>query len=180
VSTTVELRPMRAGDADAVALLHATSWRSAYRGIVPDDFLDHEVFADRQAVWRERLQTSPATSAFGIVAEDAAGPMAGFAYVLPGRDPVCGTLVDNLHVRPDLKGGGIGRRLLQAVVRELGPAHTQPVHLWVLDQNEPAKRFYARMGAEFIDPGTTPPFGGVCLPEWRCIWRNPASLLIDA
>jgi GNAT superfamily N-acetyltransferase len=180
VSTTVELRPMRAGDADAVALLHATSWRSAYRGIVPDDFLDHEVFADRQAVWHERLETSPATSAFGIVAEDAAGPMAGFAYVLPGHDPVCGTLVDNLHVRPDLKGGGIGRRLLQAVVRELGPAYTQPVHLWVLDQNEPAKRFYARMGAEFIDPGTTPPFGGVCLPEWRCIWRNPASLLVDA
>lgn len=171
---------MRADDADSVAVLHAISWRSAYRGIVPDGFLDHEVFAERQAVWRERLQGLATTPAFGIVAEDTAGQMIGFAYVLPGHDPVCGTLVDNLHVHPDLKGGGIGRQLLQAVVRELGPAHTQPLHLWVLDQNEAAKRFYARMGAEFIDPGTTPPFGGVCLPEWRCVWRHPSSLLTDA
>ena len=177
--SAVTLRSMRADDADAVAHLHATSWRSAYRGIVPDSFLDHEVFAERQIVWRERLQTSPAALAFGIVAEDGAGQMIGFAYVLPGHDPVCGTLVDNLHVHPELKGGGIGRRLLQDVVRELGPAHTQPLHLWVLDQNEAAKRFYARLGAEFIDPGTTPPFGGVYLPEWRCIWRDPAKLLAD-
>ncbi|MGQ3052246.1 MAG: GNAT family N-acetyltransferase [Roseateles sp.] len=173
----VTLRLLLDSDADDVAALHATSWRSAYRGIVPDAFLDQEVFAERRAVWRERLQGPATAPAFGIVAEDAAGQMVGFAYVLPGHDPVCGTLVDNLHVHPDLKGGGIGRRLLQAVVRELGPAHTQPLHLWVLDQNEAAKRFYARMGAEFIDPGMTPPFGGVCLPEWRCIWRDPAVLL---
>lgn len=173
------LRPMQADDADAVAFLHATSWRSAYRGIVPDSFLDNDVFADRQAVWRERLQTSPAASAFGVVAEDESGRMIGFAYVLPGHDPVYGTLVDNLHVHPELKGGCIGRKLLQAVVHELGPDHAQPLHLWVLDQNEAAKRFYARMGAEFIDPGTTPPFGGVCLPEWRCIWRDPSTLLAD-
>ncbi|WP_157256037.1 GNAT family N-acetyltransferase [Pelomonas sp. Root1217] len=171
------LRPMRADDADAVAALHATSWRSAYRGIVPDDFLDHDVFAERQAVWRERLQLSPAVAAFGIVAEEDSGRMIGFAYVLPGHDPVCGTLVDNLHVHPELKGGGIGRLLLRAVIAELGPARTQPLYLWVLDQNEPAKRFYSRMGAEFIDPGMTPPFGGVCLPEWRCIWRDPSVLL---
>jgi len=168
---------MRADDSDAVAALHATSWRGAYRGIVPDNFLDHEVVADRQAVWRERLQLSPTPSAFGIVAEDETGRMTGFAYVLPAHDPVCGTLVDNLHVHPDSKGGGIGRQLLQAVVRELGPSNTQPLHLWVLDQNEPAKRFYARLGAEFIDPGMTEPFGGVRLPEWRCIWRDPSVLL---
>lgn len=171
------LRPMTPADADAVALLHATSWRSAYRGIVPDSFLDHDVFAERQAVWRERLQGPATAPAFGIVAEDAASHMIGFAYVLPGHDPVCGTLVDNLHVDPAHKGGGLGRRLLQAVVRELGSAHTQPLHLWVLDQNEAAKRFYARLGAEFIDPGMTGPFGGVSLPEWRCVWRQPALLL---
>lgn len=171
------MRPMTPADADAVAHLHAISWRSAYRGIVPDDFLDHDVFADRQTVWRERMQGLATAPAFGIVAEDTLGRMIGFVYVLPRHDPVCGTLVDNLHVRPELKGGGIGRMLLQAVVRELGPAHAQPLHLWVLDQNEPAKRFYARLGAEFIDPGMTAPFGGVSLPEWRCIWRDPLVLL---
>lgn len=174
------LRAMRADDADAVAALHATSWRSAYRGMLTDDFLDNHVFADRQAVWQERLLRQPGEHAFGIVAEDGSGQLIGFAYVLPGHDPVWGTLVDNLHVHPEAKGGGIGRRLLQAVARELGPAHTQPMFLWVLDANEPAKRFYARMGAEFAEQGVAPPFGGVSLPEWRCVWRNPSALLADA
>ena len=170
------LRPMVAGDAGAVAHLHATSWRSAYRGMLTDDFLDHGVVADRQAVWHDRLVAQPADQAFGIVAEDTTGQLIGFAYVLPGHDPVWGTLVDNLHVHPDAKGGGIGRRLLQAVARKLGAAHTQPLFLWVLDANEPAKRFYTRMGAEFAERGMAPPFGGVSLPEWRCVWRDLSKL----
>ncbi|MGM9482187.1 GNAT family N-acetyltransferase [Roseateles sp. NT4] len=175
----VSLRPMRADDADAVAALHATSWRSAYRGMLSDQYLDHEVDADRRSVWRERLQGPDAAAAFGIVAEDAENQMIGFAYVMPAHDPEWGTLVDNLHVHPDAKGGGIGRRLLQAVARELGPAHAQPLFLWVLDANEPAKRFYARMGAEFTDQGMSTPFGGTSLPKWRCVWRDPQALLSD-
>jgi GNAT superfamily N-acetyltransferase len=173
----VTLRPMRVEDADTVAALHATSWRSAYRGMLTDDFLDNHVVADRQAVWRERLQGPATAPAFGVVAEDATGRLIGFTYVLLHHDPVWGSLIDNLHVHPGHKGGGIGRRLLQAVATQLGPEHTQPVFLWVLDANEPAKRFYARMGAEFAEQSMAPPFGGVSLLEWRCVWRDPASLL---
>jgi len=175
--SAIALRPMRADDADNVAALHATSWRSAYRGMLTDDFLDNQVVADRHAVWRERFQGTATAPAFGIVAEDATGRLIGFSYVLLHHDPIWGSLIDNLHVLPEHKGGGIGRRLLQAVARQLGPEHTQPCFLWVLDANEPAKRFYARMGAEFAEQAMAPPFGGVSLPEWRCVWRDPARLL---
>jgi GNAT superfamily N-acetyltransferase len=176
--STAALRPMTPADADTVAALHATSWRSAYRGMLPDDFLDNGLDAERQAVWRKRLQASPLASAFGVIAEDADGGMVGFAYVVTNEDPVWGTLLDNLHVHPDAKGGGIGRQLLQAVARQLGPDHTQPLYLWVLDANEPAKRFYARLGAEFAEQETEAlPFGDVALPKWRCVWRQPTSLL---
>lgn len=175
--TAPSLRPMRTDDAEAVATLHAMSWRSAYRGMLTDDFLDNHVAADRHALWRDRLLGPAAAPAFGVVAEDDAGQLIGFAYVLLQHDPVWGTLIDNLHVHPDHKGGGIGRRLLQAVARELGPAHTQPAFLWVLDANEPAKRFYARMGAEFAERSMSPEFGGRSLPEWRCVWRDASTLL---
>ena len=171
---------MQAGDADAVAALHAASWRSAYRGILPDSFLDHGLDDERRAAWRERLQAAPLASAFGQVADGTDGRLVGFAYVVRHEDPVWGTLVDNLHVHPEAKGGGIGRRLLQAVARQLGPDHVQPLYLWVLDANEPAKRFYAKLGAEFTEQVTeTLPFGGVALPTWRCVWRHPAALLHD-
>lgn len=178
MSTTTVLRPMRADDADAVAALHTASWLSAYRGILPDDFLDNGLDADRQAVWRGRLQGLPTEPAFGVVADDGTGRVIGFAYVLPGHDPVWGTLVDNLHVHPDLKGGGIGRRLLQAVVHRLGPHDTRPLHLWVLDANTPAKNFYTRLGAEFAEQQMDElPFAGMALPKWRCVWRDPTALL---
>nr|WP_255719508.1 GNAT family N-acetyltransferase [Pelomonas sp. P8] len=147
--------------------------------MLTDEFLDHGVVADRQAVWTERLTEPVTTPAFGIVAEDADGQLIGFTYVLLNHDSTWGSLIDNLHVHPAAKGGGIGRQLLQAVARELGPAHSEPVFLWVLDANEPAKRFYARMGAEFAEYGMAPPFGGVSLPEWRCVWRD-ASVLLHA
>ena len=179
MSATV-LRPMTPADADPVAALHAASWRSAYRGMLSDDYLDSGVDADRQAFWRERLQGPGTAPSFGIVAEDAAGQMIGFTYVLLHHDPVWGSLIDNLHVHPECKGGGIGRQLLQAVATQLGPEHTQPVFLWVLDANDPAKRFYARMGAEFAEQSMTDLFGGVSLPEWRCVWRDPSKLLDHA
>ena len=177
--SSIALRPMRADDADNVAAVHATSWHSAYSGMLTDDFLDNHVVADRQAVWCERLQGPATAPAFGIVAEDDEGRLIGFTYVLLHHDPVWGSLIDNLHVLPEHKGGGIGRRLLQAAAKQLGPEHTQPVFLWVLDANEPAKRFYARMGAEFAEQAMAPPFGGVSLPEWRCVWRDPARLLAN-
>ena len=43
-------------DAQAVADLHARSWRRHYRGAYSDAFLDGDVIADRLAVWADRLR----------------------------------------------------------------------------------------------------------------------------
>ena len=64
----VELRDATAHDSEAVAALHADSWRRNYRGAFPDAYLDGEVFADRRAVWTERLREA-AADAFTVVAE---------------------------------------------------------------------------------------------------------------
>ena len=42
-------------DADAIARLHAESWKLHYRGLCPDDYLDNKVDDNRQKVWSERL-----------------------------------------------------------------------------------------------------------------------------
>jgi hypothetical protein len=140
----VKLRALAPDDAPAVAALHATSWRSAYRGIVPDAFLDHDVVADRQAVWAARLQTDPSPQALGHVIEDAdTGELIGFAYALRGHDPVWGTLVDNLHVHHHL-------------AIEVGIRHDAPVGAAPAGgvQGSYGGRVVWRQGAQlhFIDP----------------------------
>ena len=42
-------------DADAIAALHAENWRSAYRGLVPDDDLGEGLGAERLQFWRTRF-----------------------------------------------------------------------------------------------------------------------------
>src|SRR6266496_5428632 len=48
-------REATAKDVEAIAALHADSWRRHYRGAYSDAFLDNEVFADRLQIWTDRL-----------------------------------------------------------------------------------------------------------------------------
>jgi len=43
----VTYRRIVASDAMTIARIHATSWRSAYRGILPNEYLDDDIDADR-------------------------------------------------------------------------------------------------------------------------------------
>src|SRR5262245_22570411 len=99
-------------DAEALARLHVDSWRSAYRGILPDAFLDGPLEADRLRLWRQRAALPPDQRPLVLTARmDAA--LVGFACVFPGADDRWGALLDNLHVSPESRGQGIGARLFE-------------------------------------------------------------------
>jgi len=63
----VTYRPIVALDATTIAYLHATSWRSAYRGILPDEYLEDDIEADRLTHWRCRL-SAPTERDVGVLA----------------------------------------------------------------------------------------------------------------
>ncbi len=140
------LRAAQPGDAPAIAMLHANSWRSAYRGILGDEFLDGVLDENRRAVWASRLCDEPQGNQIILVDEDA-GQIHGFACAFIDADPEWGTLLDNLHVVPDLKGQGLGRRLMAAIAAAVLQAASKPMlHLWAYEKNLAARRFYERLG----------------------------------
>ena len=49
------IRSAGAADADAIAALHAASWRSAYRGILKASTLGPALDGERRAHWRGKL-----------------------------------------------------------------------------------------------------------------------------
>jgi ribosomal protein S18 acetylase RimI-like enzyme len=172
----IGIRPIAATDAGTVADLHAASWRSAYRGMLRDEYLDTEVAADRLQAWTSRLGGA-ADSEFGFIAE-AAGEAVGFVFMLGGEDPTWGTLIDNLHVLPGLKGRGIGRRLLEAAAHETGRRYPgERVHLFVFEKNLDARRFYAGVGGREVERTTVEPPGGGVQVRWRVVWDDAAQLL---
>lgn len=160
-------------DAEAIAALHAQSWRQSYRGILTDAYLDGDIFADRRAVWQGRL-TEPAPNQFLLVAE-AEGTVRGFVCAFGDDDPRWGTLVDNLHVSQTVKGLGIGTALLQRVGEWVKAHREHPgFYLWVFEKNHGARRFYENRGGENVEQAVKDNPGGGQALAFRVAWPTAA------
>lgn len=175
----VQYREATGCDARAIALLHADSWRRHYRGAYLDSYLDGDVVAERREVWTDRL-TPPRVNLHTVCA-DVDGDVIGFAHTIFGHDPTWGALLENLHVRSDLKGMGIGTRLLSEAAQALVRTRpSQPLHLWVLDQNAAAQSFYDSRGGTRVETTRRGPFpGGGTAVGHRYFWSDPHRLITD-
>jgi GNAT superfamily N-acetyltransferase len=162
-------------DAPAIAKLHAESWRVAYRGMFPDDFLDNEVFEERARVWRERFADPRRESTTLTILAERAGDLAGFAHSIIDEDPTSGTLLDNLHVRRDAHRSGIGTRLMAETASWLMERGRSQLYLWVLEDNRGARAFYAALGGAECGRGTSPE-GGSSAPSLRICWTDLSQL----
>lgn len=60
-----------------------------------------------------------------------------------------GVYLDDIVVRESMRGQGIGKLLLDAVIRDCGSIGAKQLHWQVLDWNEPAIRFYEKYRASF-------------------------------
>lgn len=187
----VTLRDAIDADYVAIARLHAESWRSAYRGILSDEYLDSRAHSDRAALWQSRF-SERASKPFFVILAEIGSQLAGFACVFPNEDLVYGAFVDKLHVTPQLTRKGIGRLLLNAVGHRLtaDQSHTDEAHrdqphagqahgiyLWAMEQNLNARRFYSRVGAVEVGSEAFAMPDGRTVREVRCCWPNPARLV---
>lgn len=133
----VTIRKARPQDRPAIAALMAASWQDAYAPFLPAGILSQlpARFAEK---WRDHASGS---GDLVMVAEEG-GVLQGFAAFL-AAEPM---YLDNLHVRPGLRGGGIGRRLLAGCVAPLRALGARRAELTVIEGNATARAFYERMG----------------------------------
>jgi GNAT superfamily N-acetyltransferase len=146
----VTVHPARPDDALPVAGVHVRSWQAAYRGLLPDEYLDGLRAEERTA--RYTFGSTDPDVPYTMVAVDA-GIVRGFATTGPCRDaeaPEVGEL-QALYVDPPSWGTGIGRILIEAARSRLGHQGFSTAVLWALMGNERARRFYRLDGWEEED-----------------------------
>jgi GNAT superfamily N-acetyltransferase len=164
------LRPATSADLNEIAALHAASWRIAYRGLLPDTFLDQQLESDRLEFWNARF-ASVALDRRLVLNAVRDGALVGFVCVLLDLEPQWGARLDNLHVAPQLKGTGIGYELFKAAREWV--ASVQPgtaMHLWCLEENQTARRFYDRQGGVVVESAVRDVAMGLKRPELRYFW----------
>jgi ribosomal protein S18 acetylase RimI-like enzyme len=180
---TLLFRQAKPEDASRIADLHTHSWRTAYRGLLPDAYLDGPLLQERQAHWATILPQVQADD-FVLLAETG-DRLAGFIAVwchetsktsdVHGNYP--GLFVDNLHIDPEGRGKGLGRQLLlktlvhAQTLPDLGPS----LWLWVMAKNARALGFYQALGGAITET-ITEPFGGILVETHRIVWADLAAL----
>jgi GNAT superfamily N-acetyltransferase len=135
------VRTAEGADKRAVAGVHVRSWQAAYRGLMPDAYLDGLDPDDRAARYTFGSD-DPLHQSTIVSVED--GTIDGFATMGPSRDadlPDTGE-VYAIYVDPGSWGLGVGRLLMEtARSRLINVGCTRGV-LWVLEGNARAQRFY--------------------------------------
>src|SRR5687768_1507782 len=116
------IRGATPADADPIAALQARAWQWAYRGILPDDFLDSlsNQVAPRASSRRARLTDQPGEERTWL-AVDRADRLVGFVVTEPSRDEDAGASIgelSELYADPDFVGAGVGRRLCAHAIRD--------------------------------------------------------------
>ena len=127
-------------DKAAISRIYEASWRSAYRGILPQDYLD----SIPAGYWVPYLEQAGRN----VLVMEEDGQLIGTASYCASRDPSLpeyGEVV-SIYLLPDWQGMGYGRLLLDAAIAELAALGYQDVFLWVLEENHRARRFYEKAG----------------------------------
>ena len=133
-------------DADAIGRVHVRAWQAAYRGVMPDRFLDELDPAQRAAMWRDRLRGDD-PSVETLVAIDG-GAVVGFAVAGVARDDDAEGIgeLHAINLTPAAWGRGIGSQLLDAAEAGLRARGYDAAMLWVARDNDRACRFYEEHG----------------------------------
>ena len=144
------VRKATLADVPGVARVNVRAWRQAYRGIVPDTFLDGMDVARREQGWSRWVAMPPPDAVF--VATDGGDGVVAYCAVCAVREAAdshpalrTGELAA-IYVDPSVLGTGAGHAVHEAGVAALAAAGFRHAVLWVFEDNAGARAFYERHG----------------------------------
>lgn len=154
-------------DAASIAQVHVAAWRAAYRGHMPDDYLQALDPEKRAAMWANNIGR-PGTAV--LVAEQGSVVVGFCSFLASSRDADAAADIGEitaLYVDPTRWQVGCGSELLRRTV-DLARAHgCAELTLWVLAGNAPARTFYEARGFACDGASKRAQLGGFEIEEVR-------------
>ncbi|MDE5996384.1 MAG: GNAT family N-acetyltransferase [Eubacterium sp.] len=130
----------QADSREEISNIYEQSWKYAYKGIIPQDFLD-------------RIPSGQWCKAFDNPER--------YTLVMLDDDKIIGTSsycksryddykdwgeIISIYFLPEYMGKGYGRQLIEKVINELKAMGFETIFLWVLEDNYRARHFYEKCG----------------------------------
>jgi GNAT superfamily N-acetyltransferase len=146
----IDIRPASAADARSIAQVRIDSWRTTYRGLIPDAYLDAMEVDASVAMWERVLSAQDTPVSVFVASHD--GEVVGFAAGNALKEARHGAdaEITAVYLRREYQHAGIGRRLLAAVVDAQRRHGATAMIVWVIAGNKNARRFYEELGGELV------------------------------
>jgi hypothetical protein len=179
MSGPVAIRRARPADAVQIAAVHVAAWRSAYPGLLPDEYLAGLSVSRIAAGYERMIRGGEGVFVAARGGSDAqAGPrIVGFANGEPRQGGIAEGEISLLYVLDDWRERGLGRRLIRSVGLHLAGTGCRSAFLWVLRDN-PSRWFYQHLGGRPVAEGTVR-FAGRELQQTAFLW-DPIDRLVAA
>ena len=147
---TITIRRATPQDAAAIARVRVDGWRLAYRGLVPDAYLDAMDVEASIALWQRVLEAGADGTSVYVAERD--GEIAGFAAgnMLPEPRHDLDAELSAVYVRREFQHAGIGRRLVASVARAQREHGATGLIVWVIAGNKRARSFFENLGAALV------------------------------
>lgn len=138
----MNIRKATFDDVKDISRIHALSWKSAYKGIIPQAYLDElkeDFWVPAFTAWiKDNILTVQ------LILEN--GRSVGCVAYGKSRDKVLpnwGEIV-SIYLLPEYFSKGYGTKLLESALLDLKQSSYHNVYLWVLKQNQGARHFYEK------------------------------------
>ena len=128
-----------------ISNIYEQSWKSAYAGIVPQEYLD----SIPKGQWASKVDRPGWTTLVCACGRK----LIGTTSVSQSRFkeyPDAGEII-SIYFLPEYMHRGYGKELLKAAIDELRSQGFKEIFLWVLEENTNARRFYESQGFRQAD-----------------------------
>jgi GNAT superfamily N-acetyltransferase len=173
----IPVREARQEDVAAIARVHVDSWRTSFRGIVPEGFLVDMSYEDSENRWCGWLRSVGDPRWAYRVAELPSGRIVGFACGGPRERSAYADYAAELYavyLLREHQRAGIGRRLFGSVACTLAEGGSTSLLAWVLARN-PSRGFYETVGGRLLGSQVIE-IGGARVEEVAYGWLDIESI----
>lgn len=125
------------------------------RDLADYERLTHEVRFDETVLGERLFGARPYAEVLIGEIDGVAEGFALFFHNFSTFEGKPGIYLEDLFVRPEARGAGLGKAFLQRLAQLAVERDCARLEWWVLDWNEPAIRFYKALGARPMDDWTT-------------------------
>ncbi|RCX09774.1 ribosomal protein S18 acetylase RimI-like enzyme [Extensimonas vulgaris] len=165
--SNIQVRPATLRDVKAIAQIHTLAVQQAYRGLLPDEYLQAQKPDERQAYWREAIEYCEPQVLVAVDAEK----VIGFVGYDRSRDPKSRPTTGEIwaiYAAPSHWSQGVGLALWDAARDGLLEEGCTSVTVWIPLCNERALRFHETAGFKReLATAKTSLVGGVRIEEIR-------------